>query len=73
MFRTTSYKKSDKRVVIVDYPLVKRDFPHLMSKSNEEIDEWLLEGTAWIHEGTLDIAKVEIDEEKVYKIKNILI
>lgn len=36
------------KVVVADYPLLKRDFPELLSLSYEEIDQWLIDNTAFI-------------------------
>jgi hypothetical protein len=36
------------RIAIVDYDLIKKDFPSLAEKSNAEIDHWILSHTAFI-------------------------
>jgi hypothetical protein len=36
------------RVVIADYELLRRDFPHLRMLNNVEVDQWLLSQTAYI-------------------------
>lgn len=36
------------RVILADYDLIRKDFPGLAAKSNEEIDQWLLKNTAVI-------------------------
>lgn len=39
------------RVVIADYDLIREDFPRLSGLSHEQIDNWLLEETAYISNG----------------------
>lgn len=39
---------SNARVLLADYELIQRDFPHLSDRSHEFIDNWLLEEGAWI-------------------------
>ena len=41
------------RVVVADYVLLKKDFPQLVGKSNDEIDTWLLSKTALLSETQL--------------------
>lgn len=36
------------RVVMADYDLIRRDFPHIRKLSNPEIDEWILNQTAYV-------------------------
>jgi hypothetical protein len=36
------------KVVIVDYDLLKHDFPFLVDWSNSEIDKWILKETAYV-------------------------
>ena len=38
----------DAKIVIVDYDLVRRDFPTIQHLPNHEIDEWLLENLAYV-------------------------
>jgi len=39
---------SSSQVILVDYELVRRDFPHCRSLTEEQIDEWLLKETSFI-------------------------
>lgn len=36
------------RVVVADYDLIRRDFPQLRNLSHDEIDQWLLQNTAYM-------------------------
>jgi hypothetical protein len=45
------YPLTEARVVIADYPLLRRDFPELANLSEPEIDSWLLARTAYISKG----------------------
>lgn len=38
----------DARVIYADYELIKRDFPALREISHSQIDQWLLDGTAYM-------------------------
>jgi hypothetical protein len=44
-------KVSTAQVAIVNYALLKKDFPFLNNSSNETIDAWLISNTAYISEG----------------------
>jgi len=46
--RESMYPLTQARVVIADYPLLKRDFPELEGFNEAEIDSWLLARTAYI-------------------------
>ncbi len=38
------------RILLVDYELVRRDFPVMVGKSDTEVDQWLLNNTAYVTE-----------------------
>lgn len=41
-------KLSQAKIVIADYDLIRLDFPEMANKTNPEIDQWLLDQTAYI-------------------------
>lgn len=43
-------KLANASVILANYPLLKQDFPQLRTFSFEEIDEWIIEHTAYIAE-----------------------
>jgi hypothetical protein len=45
------YPLTEARVVIADYPLLRRDFPELANLSEPDIDQWLIARTAYISKG----------------------
>jgi hypothetical protein len=53
------YPLTQARVVIADYPLLRRDFQELANLSEPEIDSWLLARTAYISKG--QAAQVEVN------------
>lgn len=44
----TAIKVSTARVVLVDYPLIRRDFPELSSAKQKDIDAWLLKYSGFV-------------------------
>ena len=48
-YRITPVKRLEKaRIMYVDYELIRRDFPDVREMSNPEIDNWLLDNTAYM-------------------------
>jgi len=47
-FRRPMVRIQGARAVAVDYPLLRRDFPCLRSRSDPEVDRWLLENAAYV-------------------------
>lgn len=41
-------KLSNARIVLADYGLIRRDFPHIRDLTNQQIDEWILNEVAYI-------------------------
>jgi hypothetical protein len=48
-------KINNARVVIADYKLIKKDFSTLNSKTNDEIDKWLIDQVAYISKPQLSL------------------
>jgi hypothetical protein len=46
--KETMKRVATARVIVADYELIKKDFPSLKNKSNEEINQWLLDRTAYV-------------------------
>lgn len=44
-------KLKNARIVLADYDLIRRDFPHIKNMSNEEIDNWILNQVGYISRG----------------------
>lgn len=51
------YKLTNAKIVIVDYDLMRKDFPELNKLDNQSIDKWILENYAYIA-----IAQTQTDE-----------
>lgn len=51
------------RIVVADYTLLKRDFPHLKNKSTNAIDNWILSNVALMSES--QIGQTEVNTEIV--------
>ncbi len=49
------------RILIADYDLIRKDFIFLRNKSNEEIDKWLLDNTAYISKKQANQSVVNTD------------
>ena len=41
-------KLSNARIVLADYDLIRRDFPHIRDLTNQQIDEWILNEVAYV-------------------------
>ena len=48
------------KVLIADYELLKKDFPQISSKNEEEINEWLLDQVAYLAEGQINRMKTSL-------------
>eukprot|EP01022_Parablepharisma_sp_SALTPOND_P034962 TRINITY_DN936_c0_g1_i1.p1 TRINITY_DN936_c0_g1~~TRINITY_DN936_c0_g1_i1.p1 ORF type:complete len:314 (-),score=28.14 TRINITY_DN936_c0_g1_i1:80-931(-) len=67
-FEGSFYKCRNAKVLVADYELLKRDFPFLASKTDCEINKWLLDECAYLSEGQLKRIAPEGDVGKFLEI-----